>query len=205
MTVKYLQDVALQAGIQTDFLYIDQVSVQDSYLVTPFITPQKEAINNIFKLYPYEWLFHETFGPELISKRDHTLCIEPPYKAILSNKMLLVYLYKLFPNHTNILPAYYSKDGENTSHMRSYACKPVLGREGANVSIINNNSVVERNSGDYGEEGFVLQEYFEMAKFNGNTPVIGSWLIGGIAAGMGIKETTGLVHNNMSQFIPHYF
>ncbi len=205
MTVKYMQDIAQQAGIANDFLYIDEVSVEDSYLVSPFVTPQKEPINNLFKLYPYEWLFHEAFGPELVKKRDHTLWIEPPYKAILSNKMLLVYLYKLFPNHPNILPAYYSKDGENTSHMRSYARKPVLGREGNNVSIFKNGNLAEQNNGEYGEEGFVLQEYFDMAKFDGNMPVIGSWLIGGVAAGMGIKETTGLVHNNMSKFIPHYF
>ncbi len=202
MTVKYLQDCADQAGVKNDFLYINDLSVQDTYLQTPFFTKSKEPVNNIFKLYPYEWMFHEAFQDELIAKRDHTLWIEPPYKAILSNKMLLVYLHKLFPNHPNILPAYYN---DSSRFNGDYVQKPVLGREGANVTVVRNGSPVERTNGDYGYEGFVFQEYFPIPTFDGMTPVLGSWLIAGESAGMGIKETSGLVHGNMSQFIPHYF
>ena len=205
MTVKYLQDIAQQAGIDNGFLYIDEVSVQDSYLNTPFVAPTGEALQNIFKLYPYEWLFNEEFGEKLIEKKDQTLWIEPAYKAILSNKMLLVYLHKLFPNHPNILPAFYSKDGSETFGLNSYVKKPVYGREGSNVTIVKNDEIVEQTNGEYGEEGVVVQKYFEIPQFDNNTPVIGSWLIGGVSAGMGIKETNGLIHSNMSKFVQHYF
>ena len=201
MTVKYLQDCADQAGIKNDFLYINDIGVQDSYLQTPFCTPYGTAISNIFKLYPYEWLFNEQFGANLIGKMKHTLWIEPPYKAILSNKMLLVYLHKLFPNHSNILPAFYNT---NDGIDGDYVMKPVLGREGANVSIVKNGDTVEKTIGDYGEEGFVYQKYFPIPQFDGQTAVLGSWLIGGVSAGIGIKETSGLVHGNMSKFCPHF-
>jgi len=202
MTIKYLQDCADQAGVKNYFLYMNEIGVQDSYLNTPFVTPEGYPIHNIFKLYPYEWLFREEFGSQLVSKRDLTLWIEPAYKVILSNKMLLVYLHKLFPGHPNILPAYFNNPGNLGGN---YVKKPVYGREGWNVEVVKNNETQERNNGEYGEEGFVYQQLFDIPRFDGNIPVIGSWLIGGISAGMGIKETTGLIHGNMSKFCPHYF
>jgi len=39
----------------------------------------------------------------------------------------------------------------------------------------------------------------------GYTPVLGSWIIGENAAGMGIRENIGLITDNSSHFVPHYF
>jgi len=33
--------------------------------------------------------------------------IEPPWKLILSNKAILPLLWEMFPNHPNLVPAYY--------------------------------------------------------------------------------------------------
>ncbi len=202
MTVKYLQDIANEAKIKNDFIYVDEIGIIESYLDTPFVTRQESPINNIFKLYPYEWLFNEKFGKQLIDKKDMTLWIEPPYKAIMSNKMLLVYLHKLFPDHPNILPAFY---GSAAGIGNNYVKKPVYGREGHNIQIVKGGQITEHSDGDYGEEGFVYQQYFELPVNDGMSPVIGSWMIGGVAAGMGIKETPTLIHGNMSKFVPHYF
>ena len=38
---------------------------------------------------------------------------------------------------------------------------------------------------------------------NGWYPVIGSWVIGGEPAGIGIRETTSRITDNMSHFVPH--
>jgi glutathionylspermidine synthase len=35
--------------------------------------------------------------------------------------------------------------------------------------------------------------------------VIGSWVVGGEACGMGIREDSGLVTRNTSRFVPHLF
>lgn len=207
MTVKYLQDCASQANVKNNFLYINDVGVLDSYLQTPFCTPAGQPIHNIFKLYPYEWMFNEEFGKHLYGKKDHTLWIEPPYKAILSNKMLLVYLHKLFPGHPNILPAFYdSAKALAELAGKPFVQKPVYGREGNNVTVYSGSgSVLERAQGEYGSEGYVFQEYFPLPRYGEWTPVIGSWLIGGVSAGIGIKETSGLIHGNMSRFCPHFF
>ena len=114
--------------------------------------------------------------------------------------MLLKYLYQLFPDSPYILPCAFGKP-----ITKNYVRKPVFSREGANITIINNGQVADVTKGEYGEEGFLFQEYFEIPKFNGMTPVLGSWLIGGEAGGMGIRESSNLITNNMSYFCPHYF
>jgi glutathionylspermidine synthase len=40
---------------------------------------------------------------------------------------------------------------------------------------------------------------------DGAYPVIGSWLIDGVAAGIGIRESATPVTNNLSCFVPHLF
>jgi glutathionylspermidine synthase len=62
----------------------------------------------------------------------------------------------------------------------------------------------------YGEEGFVYQQMFEKiltSNLEGNTSiaiVLGSWVVDGEAAGMGIRENVGnFVTDNRSRFVPH--
>ncbi len=54
-------------------------------------------------------------------------------------------------------------------------------------------------------QGYVYQALAPMAIAAGNTAVFGSWLVDGEPAGMGIRESTGLVTNNTSRFVPHLF
>ncbi|RYD57139.1 MAG: glutathionylspermidine synthase family protein [Sphingobacteriales bacterium] len=201
MTTKYLEDAAHQAGITTDFLYIEDVQMDNAR--TAFYTDEEQPIENLFKLYPYEWMMHEMFGPFLPSTREQTLWIEPAYKAILSNKMLMVYLHKLFPDSPYILPAFSGK--WDASVGSSYVKKPVFSREGANVEIVEKQMTIEHSGGDYGEEGYIYQQYAPLPYFDGNRPVIGSWLIGGQTAGIGIRESDGLITGNTSRFVPHFF
>ncbi|HEX6801427.1 MAG TPA: glutathionylspermidine synthase family protein, partial [Candidatus Binatia bacterium] len=62
-----------------------------------------------------------------------------------------------------------------------------------------------QTEGPYGEEGFVYQAMARIPNFDGAYPVIGSWLIDGVAAGIGIRESTTPVTNNLSCFVPHLF
>jgi glutathionylspermidine synthase len=198
MTVKYLEDCAVQAGLQTDFLYIDELSLNPD---NRFCDPEGKPIDSIFKLYPWEWLFHEEFGQYLPLRNNAEVnWVEPPWKAILSNKMLLVLLHELFPDSPYILPARFNQELPG-----SYVRKPVFSREGANVTIVRNGVTMDETGGDYGQEGFIYQQYTELPRFSGAVPIIGSWLIGGAPAGMGIRESSGLITNNTSRFVPHYF
>ena len=55
----------------------------------------------------------------------------------------------------------------------------------------------------YGEEGYVVQQYTDLGDYDGNHPVLGVWTVDMEPAGLGIRESTGLVTNNLSRFVPH--
>lgn len=195
MTVKYLQDIAEQAGIATDFIYVDDIHMHKRN----FSDKNGRPIYNIFKLYPYEWMFQERFGPYLVENTENYNWLEPPYKSILSNKMLLKWLYKLFPNSPYVLPCEYGKPITET-----FVRKPVFSREGANIEVNFDGLVLESSDGNYGAEGFVFQEYFPIPTKDEMTTVIGSWVIGDQPAGIVMRESKNLITNNMSRFCPHY-
>lgn len=196
LTTEYLRSIADEVNIDTKYLDISDIGVTPMY----FVDEQDNPIRNIFKLYPYEWMFHEEFGNELFLMENFTVWIEPMYKSIWSNKMFMVILSELFPDSEYIL-----KCSENPDIGNSFVKKPLLSREGSNVTIINKGTIIDRTDGEYGEEGYIYQEYFEIPKFDGKTPIIGSWVIAGEPAGIGIRESENLITNNKSRFVPHYF
>jgi glutathionylspermidine synthase len=149
------------------------------------------------KLYPWEWLINEEYGKYIF--KSTTQFIEPAWKMILSNKGILPLLWELFPEHPNLLPAYFTSKIEG-----DYIKKPLLSREGANISIFKDGEVTS-SEGDYGEEGFIYQALHELPNFDGNHPMVGSWVIEGESAGIGIREDTSLITGNLSRFVPHYF
>lgn len=193
-TVEYLRDCAVQSGLLTDLIDISDIGWDGN----KFVDLNNKEITNIFKLYPYEWLIHEEFGNNLLLNNDRTTWIEPYWKMILSNKAILPILWKLFPNNRYLLPSYFDKNLLN-----NYVKKPILSREGANVSIYKNNELIEESFGDYGSDGYIYQEFIDLPKYDDNYCLIGSWIIAQEAAGIGIRESKNLITNNVSRFVPH--
>jgi glutathionylspermidine synthase len=165
-----------------------------------FVDLENRPIVSAFKLYPWEWLISETFGEHAIEIYHDMQWIEPIWKMLLSNKGILSVLWELFPDHPNLLEARLGDAGR----MRDYIRKPLLSREGANVRVVQGDAVVCETDGDYGDEGYVFQQWHE-AELDGRRPVIGSWVIDGQSAGIGIRETGSLVTDNLSSFVPHVF
>ncbi|GAT63483.1 glutathionylspermidine synthase family protein [Paludibacter jiangxiensis] len=196
-TVEYLRDCAIQAGIDTEFVYLEDIG-WNQYSLT-FVDLQEQNITNLFKLYPWEWLIREAFADNLLIAPERTVWIEPAWKMILSNKAILPVLWQLFPNHPNLLEAYF----DNSKMAFDYVKKPFFSREGENVTIVRNGKTIAQTAGLYGSEGYIYQKYCELPNFKLNYPVIGSWVIGCEPAGMGIRETNTLITDNLSRFIPH--
>ena len=193
---EYLRDCAIQAGIDTKFIFMDDIGWDHQF--KKFVDMENEPIKNLFKLYPWEWMQQEEFGKHIFEDSNRTLFIEPAWKMILSNKALLPILWELYPEHPNLLPAYF----ENNI-LTNYAKKPILSREGANIELVSANNLICSTDGAYGADGYIYQELFELPNFEGNYPVIGSWVIGEQAAGIGIRESNSLVTDNLSRFLPH--
>jgi glutathionylspermidine synthase len=193
---EYLRDCAIQAGLPTQHLYVDEIGWDPAREL--FVDVENCPIRNLFKLYPWEWMVREPFGQHLLAGRHPVKAIEPAWKMILSNKAILPVLWALFPHHPLLLPAYF----EPTA-LESYAKKPLLSREGANIDLVRAGDLLSHTEGEYGEEGFIYQALFELPAFGGHYPVIGSWVIGQEPAGIGIRESDGLVTDNLSRFVPH--
>lgn len=195
-TVEYIRDCAIQAGLETKLIFMDDLGWEAT--LSAFVDMEDQPIKNIFKLYPWEWMVNEPFFDQLLLKPDMHW-IEPAWKMILSNKAILPILWELFPNSPYILECY--TEAENT--LQNYVRKPILSREGANVQIYKNGYLEEQTKGEYGAEGFICQALFEIPKFTGKTPVIGSWIINQEAAGIGMRESGRNITENTSCFIPH--
>jgi len=196
MTTGYLMDLALQQGIKSVALTIEDIGWDERQ--NTFVNQYGDSIQSIFKLYPWEWLLKDDFAKHLLNPANQTQWIEPIWKMLLSNKGILPILWELFPGHPHLLECYRGWP----QHMDNYVRKPLLSREGANISV-HQGSAVQENPGPYGDEGFVYQAIASIPNFNGAFPILGSWIIDGVAAGIGIRESNSLVTNNMSCFVPH--
>jgi glutathionylspermidine synthase len=192
----YLMDTVTQAGRAAAHVNIEDLGWDPDR--SAFVDLQGEAIENLFKLYPWEWLMREEFATHITASR--TQFIEPLWKAAVSCKGLLPILWELFPEHPNLLPAYF-EDG----HLSAYAKKPLYSREGANVELHSNNECLNKVDGPYGQEGYIFQALQTLPVFDAHYPVIGSWLIDGQSAGMCIREDSSPITTNSSHFVPHYF
>lgn len=198
MTATYMRDTAEQAGFQTAALLMKEIGWNASRKC--FVDLEGKPIGAIFKLYPWEWMMHEEFGPHALELAGKMQWIEPIWKMLLSNKAILAILWELFPGHANLLETY--RDGPRS--LRQYVKKPKMSREGANITLLSEKEQAQ-TPGDYGEEGYVYQAAAPLPDFGGNRPVLGSWVIDGEAGGMGIRESAGPVTDNLSRFVPHLF
>jgi glutathionylspermidine synthase len=195
-TTEYLRDTAIQAGFKTKLIYMDDIGWDEGK--ETFKDLQGHYIRNIFKLYPYEWLIFDDFGKNIVLDKNKTHWIEPSWKMILSNKAILPILWELFPESPYLLPAYF-----DCVDLTDYVKKPILSREGANVTVVKNNQYITHTEGEYGEEGFIYQQLCPLPETDGNHALIGSWVIGQEAAGIGIRESNTMITDNGSRFVPH--
>jgi glutathionylspermidine synthase len=195
-TLLYLRDTALQAGLATEQINIDDLGW--NHARRQFVDSNEVAVDHLFKLYPWEWMLQEQFGQYLLESSVRWL--EPPWKMILSNKGILPILWELNPQSPYLAEAHF-EPMTNTAQVR----KPIFGREGANIAIIDqDNRIAFQTPGAY-PGPFVFQALAPAARFGEQRAIIGSWMINGYAAGIGIREQNSPVVGRRSRFVPHLF
>ncbi|POX54583.1 glutathionylspermidine synthase family protein [Streptomyces sp. Ru72] len=201
MTVAYLKETADQAGLDTDWISMEEIGWDP--LSERFVDNRLRFIRSCFKLYPWEWLTTDRFGGHVLDTLDNgggtgsTLWIEPAWKMLLSNKALLAILWELYPGHPNLLPAHLDGPRE-LARTTGYVAKPLLGREGEGVTVHAPGAApVVR------EEPCCYQELAPLPSFDGNHVVLGAWVVEEESAGLGIRESSGLVTDEYARFLPH--
>lgn len=97
----------------------------------------------LFNVYPKEWLINEITQDGMLRFDFEKLrSIEPFWKLIVGNKALLPLLWSMYPNHPNLLPAYFddpqSELGADFDTNMKWVSKPLFGREGLGVMLSKN-------------------------------------------------------------------
>ena len=212
--LRVLQETCRQAGYETQWLYVEQIHLGENGRFYDGRMPDGELrhLDVVFKLHAWEHICREPYGQAVfadMARPGGTIWVEPPYKMLWSNKALLPVLWMLFerdPERSRLLiPAWF--EGEQPAGLESYVRKPLLGREGANVTVVVDGETVLQTPGPYGEEGYVVQAYAPPPDFVGfegdNFPTLGLWYVDGEPAGLDIRESSTVVIDNLSVCVPH--
>lgn len=201
MTVAYLKETAEQAGLATDWISMEEIGWDT--LSGRFVDNGLRFIRAVFKLYPWEWLTTDAFAGHVLDTLDNgggsgtTLWIEPAWKMLLSNKALLAVLWELYPGHPNLLSAHLDGPRE-LARTTGYVAKPLLGREGEGVTVHEPGAPAAVR-----DEPCCYQQLAPLPAFDGNHVVLGAWTVRDEPAGLGIRESSGLVTDGYARFLPH--
>ncbi|HKR77870.1 MAG TPA: glutathionylspermidine synthase family protein, partial [Rhodanobacter sp.] len=193
-TIAYLRDCALQAGIDGELLAIEDIGITADGRYTDL---DDQVIGCLFKLYPLEDLFRESFGRYL--PRSGLQLIEPPWKAILSNKGILPLLWEAHTGHPNLLPAVFD---DGSALPPGWVRKPLHSREGANIAMHLPDGRELHTGGPY-DGPCIRQACQPLTAFDGCYPLIGSWVVGDRACGMGLREDATPITKDSARFVPH--
>lgn len=194
-TVDYLMDIALQSGLDSRYIAIEAIGMLDGQLVDLEDAP----IAGLFKLYPWEFMLQEEFGDSVLSSR--TRFVEPLWKLLLSNKGILPLLWQKYPEHPNLLPAFFDDGREALAP--GWVRKPLFSREGANIELLTPSGDRLVEDGPYDDCPHIRQAFAPLPRFGDRYALIGSWVVRNAAAGIGIREDDSLITRDSSRFVPH--
>ena len=197
-TVKLLQHIANDAGFETKFAYIDDIEFSDE----EGIVYQDKAYELWFKLIPWEDIALEESDLAMlltnIIKNQKAIIFNPAYTLLFQSKGLLKILWDLYPNHPLLLESSFEPlEGQKQVE------KPIFGREGGSVSIIDeNNHKVDGVEGDYDSHKMVYQAYTELPTDSEGQSYQAGIFYAYEACGLGFRKG-GKILDNMSKFVGH--
>lgn len=181
-------------------------------------------VSCLFNNYPSEWMVTE-IESDVLTKHDFEKLrtVEPWWKLILGNKALLPLLWQMFPNHPNLLPAYYDSPKQQLaggafekSGTTNWVSKPIFGREGAGIFASANftsfDDFVRLTEENYGRDSHtneklgksVYQALWDLPVAQGRVIQTSSWVIKGMPAGLAFREgVAGTFFEDASPYLVH--
>lgn len=203
-TVEQLAWAAREADLGAHYTALEKIGVSES---GQFADDEDRVIGALFKLYPWEDLLRDPFADHIAGA--HCRFLEPPWKALVSNKGLLPVLWQMFEGHPNLLPAFFAEDADSDAARAalgdSHVRKPIFSREGAGVRITRNGALLEEaRDRSYDAHPVIVQGYAPLPEFSGMHPIIGAWIVGESCVGMGLREDRSRITQDLSRFKAHF-
>jgi len=196
-TTRLLQHIATEAGFDTEFAYIDEVEFDNDGI---YYNEQKYEL--WFKLIPWEDIaLNESDLAMLLTniiKNQEAIIFNPAYTLMFQSKAFLKILWDLYPNHPLLLETSF-EPLKGKKQVR----KPIFGREGGDVAILDENGeVLEENKDEYGNHKMVYQEYVELPTDSEGRSYQAGVFYAWEACGVGFRRGEKIL-NNMSKFVGH--
>lgn len=195
-TIRFLQDMANDAGLQTDFCYVDEVSLSP----TDGIFYNDINFEFWFKFIPWENISIDE--PELaliindIMANQKAILLNPAYTILFQSKRILKILWDLYPNHPLLLETSY--EPLNKKQVKKHA----FGREGANVSILDaSGKPITTKSGEYANHKSIYQEFYSLNTHNGSF-YQANVFFAFESCGLGFRKGSEII-DNYSKFVSH--
>jgi glutathionylspermidine synthase len=198
-TVRYLQDVAHEAGFYTDYCYLHEAgfTAEDGVF-----NRDGQLADFWFKLYPWEDLASEelelTRMLDKAQRRGRTRILNPAYTLLFQSKGIMALLYEMYPDSPYLLQTAF----EPLSGVEQVR-KKLFGREGANLAVLGaDGSVLAETDGPYAAHKDVYQERARFARDGeGRNYQAGVFHVGE-ACGLGFRRGGDII-DNMSKFVAH--
>ncbi|TFL16836.1 glutathionylspermidine synthase family protein [Jannaschia formosa] len=211
-TVETMAYAARDAGLGAHYVDMGAIGIDPSGRL---VDAEARIIGTLFKLYPWEDFLRDEAADALAA--SGTRFLEPPWKALVSNKALLAVLWEMFEGHPNLLPAFLEAEiaggtpawdrAEAVGHFaQGTVRKPIFSREGAGVRIVGPDGAPLETSGNatYDAHPMVVQAHAPLPEMDGFRPVMGTWIVGETCVALGIREDRSRITQDLSRFKPHY-
>lgn len=195
-TVRFLQDMAHDAGLKTDFCYVDEVQLSP----TDGVFYNDVNFEFWFKFIPWENISIDE--PELaliindIMANQKAILLNPAYTILFQSKRILKILWDLYPNHPLLLESDYNPLG------KKQVKKHAFGREGANVSILDSSGKpITAKGGEYENHKPIYQEFYPLNTHNGSF-YQANVFFAFESCGLGFRKGSEII-DNYSKFVSH--
>ena len=197
LTTRLLEHIAKESGFNANFAFIDEIEFS-----TDGVFYAGENYEYLFKLIPWENIAVEEGELAMlltqIIKNQKAIILNPAYTLLFQSKGILKILWELYPNHPLLLET-------SDKPLKGKKCvkKPMFGREGANVSILDENAnVIEQNEGEYANSKFIYQEFTELNSKDKNYYQAGVFFAYE-ACGLGFRNGSRII-DNFAKFVAHH-
>lgn len=133
--------------------------------------------------------------------RDDVMVFEPLWTLIPSNKAILAVLWSLFPDCPYLLDSQLSLTGELGA--KGYVVKPIAGRCGSNVSLVDRDStVLNKTAGRFQHQDQLFQELWPLPSFEDQFVQVCTFTVSGWHAGTCLRADPSRVITSDSEVLP---
>lgn len=129
------------------------------------------------------------------------MVFEPLWTLIPSNKAILPVLWALYPECAWLLEAHFEVTEDLAA--RGYVSKPIVGRCGRNITLVDrNDSVLAETGGQFDDRDMIHQALFKLAEVGALRVQVCTFTVDGIDAGACLRCDPSLVIMAQSDVLP---